>query len=279
MARTIILGGTGFFGSLIAERIPDAIVVSRSRGVDANNPAQLRANMQRGDVVIDAAGPYQTRTSALLDAAIEIGFDVIDLSDSPEYSSKFLAREAEIRKAGIRTFTACSALSAVSAIALETVTNPKRLSVYLLPASRYTANRGTIASVAMSIIGKPRTLHFPEPLGKRSGVTVKSVDSVMLPHVQSEFIVDSGIPGMNPLFPIAARFASLALPFARRFGRTKGVLAYEVTGAQTHHVMFLGKKSYLLAIVPAVLAARSTVNRDELLAAIRKEGDIDVIGL
>lgn len=293
MARVVILGGTGFFGSLIAERLPEAISMSRSSGVDANNPQQLRASLRRGDIVIDAAGPFQTRSSALLDAALEIGFDVIDISDSPDYSSRFYARADAIRNAGVRVRTACSALSTVSAIALRGAGQPKKLTTFLIPASRYTANPATMNAALMSLLGEKRTVQFPPPVGKRTGVTVKSVDRVTLPEVPvTEFVVDSGIPGGNFMFGIAARsplLRRLSVPIARRLGKTEGVLAYEVTtAARTKYLIFLGRKSYLMAVLPAVLAARTArepglippsehVNADELFTRVRNEGGIDVV--
>ena len=48
-----------------------------------------------------------------------IGFDVIDISDSPEYTSMVYAHEAPIRAAGIRFLTGCSTHSSVSAAVLR----------------------------------------------------------------------------------------------------------------------------------------------------------------
>lgn len=291
MKRTIVLGGTGFFGGLVAERIPEAIVASRSRGLDANKAEDLRANLRRGDLVIDAAGPFQTRSAALIDAAIAIGFDLIDLSDSPEYSSMIYDREAAIGSAGIRVLTACSALSTVSAIVAASVDDPRRLSVYLQPASRYTANRGTTSSVLAAFIGEKRSFAFPPPVGKRHGVTVKSVDSATLPRVirslrDIEFVVDTGVPGANSLFRFRRTLKllqPLTIAMSRVIGKRNGILAYEVEGVRdTKHHLFLGPKSYLLAVLPAVIAARGEdrglipptrhVDREELFAAARSEG-------
>lgn len=270
MKRVVVLGGTGFFGSAIVEKLRgfDPVVASRSRGavrIDAENPSGLHP----GDLVIDAAGPFQKRTSRLIDAAIATGFDVIDVSDSPQYTSMIYKREAEIGRAGIRVLTACSALSTVSAAVLTSsgVERPLRLSAYLVPASRYTANPATMASVLAGLIGERRSFVFPPPLGRRSGVTVRSVDSVTLAVPKAEFVVDAG---MNTLFQAVARsprmrrlierFESIALPIARSVGRREGVLAYEIESERRiQHQMFIGVKSYMLAVLPAVLAARAIV--------------------
>jgi len=61
--RVVVLGGAGFFGRLIVERLGAAglnpIVASRSHGelrIDANDGEALRANLKTRDIVVDAAG-------------------------------------------------------------------------------------------------------------------------------------------------------------------------------------------------------------------------------
>jgi hypothetical protein len=313
MKRVVIIGGSGFFGRLIAERLNAAglkpIIASRTRGdvqIDANNPEDLRKNLKTRDLVIDAAGPFQKRSPALIDAARTIGFDVIDLSDSPEYTSMIYEREAPIRAAGIRVLTACSSLSAVSAAVLKStsVDQPKRLSAYLVPASRYTANPATLASVLTSTQGKLRSFQFPKPLGVRAGVTMMSVDAVTLPRIfptlrSAEFVVDLRIPGMNlvllaaPRWPAVSRLIerhqSTVIGLSQRIGRTTGVLAYELASAIGYkYRIFTGQKSYMLAVLPAILAAQAIaegrfasrgvvpptehVDPTQLFDAVRKEG-------
>jgi hypothetical protein len=285
MKRVVILGASGFFGRLIAERLRAAgvqpVLASRSRSevrIDANDREQIRTNLKARDLVIDAAGPFQTRTTALIEAARTIGFDIIDLSDSPEYTSKIYELEAPIRSAGIRVLTACSALSTVSAAVLKSIgmTEPRRVSAYLVPASRYTANPATTQSMLTSLIGKARTIRFPRPLGTRSGVTVKSVDAVTLPRVfrsirTTELIVDTHVPGANALLKLSALWPGLrrmleqnqptAIQIARRIGPKVGVLAYEISAPlMQKYVIFTGEKSYLLAVLPAVQAAIAIAN-------------------
>ena len=149
MKRVVILGGSGFFGSLIAERLTtlgmQPIVASRSRGevrIDADNPEDLRSHLKQRDLVIDAAGPFQKRNSALIETARTMGVDVIDISDSVDYTSMVYKYEAPIGAAGIRVLTACSSLSTISAAVLKSVSvdEPRRLSAYLVPAIRHTAS-------------------------------------------------------------------------------------------------------------------------------------------
>src|SRR6476646_1997879 len=126
MKRVVVIGGSGFFGRLIVERLTAAglqpIAASRSWGelrIDANDPESLRASLKQRDLVIDAAGPFQKRTPALIQVARTIGFDVIDLSDSPEYTAMIYEQQAPILASGIRVLTACSSLSTVSALMLK----------------------------------------------------------------------------------------------------------------------------------------------------------------
>jgi hypothetical protein len=284
MKRVVILGGSGFFGSLIAERLTAAglqpIIASRTRGelrIDADNPEDLRICLRARDLVIDAAGPFQKRSPALINSARTIGFDVIDLSDSPEYTAMIYQHEAPIQAAGIRVLTACSALSTVSAAVLKSysVEEPRRLSAYLVPASRYTANPGTLTSVLSAVQGSLRKFDFPRPLGHRTGILVRSVDAVTLPRVfptlkSAEFAVDLRIPGMNIVLMAAARwpgvaplvdlFQSTTLGIARRFGTRSGVLAYELASAVGFkYRIFIGEKSYMLAVLPAIQAAQAIV--------------------
>ena len=272
MKRVVVLGGSGFFGGLIVERLRAAglepLAASRSSGelrIDANNPDDVRMNLKQRDLVIDAAGPFQKRNSALIEAARSIGFDIIDLSDSADYTAMIYQHEPPIRAAGIRVLTACSALSSVSAVALKLsgIERPVKISVYLQPASRFTASAGTVGSFLNSIEGRIRGFRFPQPIGERSGMTVKSVDAVTLPPVfqnlKTEFVVDaefSELLRFKFVRGLLERFQSKALKLAHRIGETRGVLGFEVTATLRHkQLIFAGEKSYLLAVLPAVFAA------------------------
>lgn len=297
MKRVIVLGSTGFFGGILLERLRAAglqpIGASRSSPemrIDANNPDEIRANLKPRDLVIDAAGPFQTRTPALIDAALRIGFDIIDLSDSPEYTQRIYDRAVPIGAAGIRVLPACSTLSTLTAIVVQSspIEKPGRVAVYLKPESRLTANRGAIESFLRSI-----------EAGERGGLRVKSVDAVTLPRIfpslkRIEFIVDAGIAG-NVVLQFGwfrekiARHIDRAAKIARKIGNTRGRVRFEVASLlHSRSLTFAGQKSYMLAILPAVLAAAAIVNgrfphrgivphtqhvtRDELFEAIRAEG-------
>ena len=94
----------------IAARRPGVDLV-----IDAEDPASIRAALRERDVVIDAAGPFQRRSTVLVESCMTLGCDVIDVSDSLDYARRLRALERRIESAGIRVLTSCSSVSAVSA--------------------------------------------------------------------------------------------------------------------------------------------------------------------
>src|SRR5581483_3539107 len=236
MKRVVVLGSTGFFGGVILERLRAAglqpIGASRSSAemrVDANNADEIRANFKPRDLIVDAAGPFQTRTSALIEVAMRTGFDIIDISDSAEYTQMIYERAAPIGAAGIRVLTACSGLSTLTALVVQSspIEKPGRLTVSLRPESRVTANRGSIESFLRSIES-----------AERGGLRVRSVDAVTLPRIfpslkRIDFIVDAGFAGnlvlqFDWIRQKIAKHADRAAKLARRFGNARGRLRIEV---------------------------------------------------
>jgi len=313
MKRVVVLGGSGFFGQWIVRRLIAAklqpIVASRTRGelrIDANNPDDLRKNLKARDLVIDCAGPFQKRNSALIETARTMGVDIIDISDSAEYTEMVYKYEAPIGAAGIRVLTACSSLSTISAAVLKSVSvdEPRRLSAYLVPAIRHTASSSTVQSMMESLQGSFRRYRFPAPIGTRVGVTVKTVDAVTLPRIfptlaTTELTVDLRFPGMNLALAAAARwkfarrmmdkYQNKVISLAHAVGTTHGVLAYEMASkVGFKYRIFVGDRSFMLAVLPAVQAAVSIaegrftkrglvpptdhVEPYQLFEAIRQEG-------
>jgi len=198
--------------------------------------------------------------------------------------------------------TACSALSTITALAVKSsgIDEPQWVRTYLMPVSRVTANPATIDSFLAAIEGTPRTFRFPEPLGNRTGLRTRSVDAVTIPLAfptvrVAELFVDTGMTSANfalrvPfLRRLVDKYRSTALEVARRAGQSTGILGYEIASTLRHkNVIFSGAKSYMLAVLPAILAATaiantrfaprgliapaSHVDENELRAAIAAEG-------
>lgn len=271
-----MIGADGFFGRHMVRTLATlgvrAVAASRRDGVDAEDRASLRAHLRRGDVVVDAAGPFQTRTTALLEAALETGADLLDLSDSAAYARLIAAERERIDASGIAVLTGCSALSAVVATLVRAggIADPERVDVWLAPASRETARVAT-ARAFIASVAPGRTLRCD--FAPVSGYPVDSALRVQLPVVwpsieRAAFWVDPHTPGLGPLIALAARSRTirkalwLAAPagvrIARLLGARSGIVALRITGhgREERWVLRSPRGSYRLAIAPAVLAAR-----------------------
>ena len=302
MTRIIVVGARGFFGraavDLLRREGERPLVASRRPGadliVDAEQRDSLRASLRSGDVVVDAAGPFQRRSTALIEECAAIGCDVIDLSDSLDYARQVHALAPRIDSAGVRVLTSCSSVSAVSAalVCLTGVEQPVRVSVFLAPATRNTST-GATAQALFSILARPirlrrsgalverpafseeRRLDFPPPVGLVRGRLGESPDSLFLPEVwptlrDVDFWIDLRRRPLNALVAAAAGSRSLrrllgALqPVGRRMtkvvGARSGGFAVEVEGASGARAaagFVHASHSYVVAVAPAVLAAKA----------------------
>ena len=298
----MLLGGSGVFGSAIAEAL-------RQRGFDPQTPSHIQLDIENShallsslrarDVVIDAAGPFHQRTTALLEVATEVGFDVIDLSDNLGYALAVHAMDERFKAAGIRVFTSCSAVSTVTAATVVNsgVRAPARVSVCLLPASRDTSSSGTAASLLHSLShpirtlrdgrlaataawSRSRTFRVPARGGEVRGYLVESADAATLPRIwpglrDVDFWVDTQAFGMNRLIAgavrlpaggeVLERLAPVGLRLARLTGSRAGGYVVEVEGSDGRVVttaLAAQHHSYLAAVVPATLAASSLAAGD-----------------
>lgn len=306
--RIVVLGGTGLFGGaavelLRAEGLAPLVAARRAARegrsppdlrLDADDKAALRAALLPGDIVLDAAGPFQERNAALVETALDIGCDVIDLSDGLAHFLKIDALRLPIEQKGIRVLTGCSSVTTLLAVLVRAsrAKDPARVSVYLSPASQVTATAGTGGALRHSL-GQPirilrggkltpargwresRPFSMPQPIGRARGYLMESVHAATLPRIfptlrDADFWVDSRVPGLNTVFRLLARAPALAEPVCRAMRRSTwvartlgsvagGMLAEieEASGAVTQARVFALRRSYLAAVAPAVLAVRA----------------------
>jgi hypothetical protein len=315
--RVIVVGGMGFFGSaavgLLRARGLDPAIAARvtapggaagdkapggaSAGevlrLDAEDRASVRSVLRPGDVVIDAAGPFQKRSAALVEGAAEAGCDVVDISDSIDHLLAVEALRPRIESAGIRVLTSCSSITTLAAVLVREsgVADPRRISVCLAPASRATARTGTSGSLAHSV-GRPvrafrggrlvtavgwsesRPFVMPPPIGRCRGYLMEGALAVTLPRLwpglrETGFWVDTRVRGLNPMLALAARWSPLrgaidrlrrrgGAAVARLLGSTAGGMLVEIEGANgsvTEARVHARRRSYLAAVAPAVVAA------------------------
>lgn len=304
----MVIGGTGLFGRAAVELLRaqgmDVLVAARGRGrdggsppdllVDAEDPAALQRALAEGDIVLDAAGPFQERSAALIETALDVGCDVIDLSDSLEHFLKIETLRPRIEAKGIRVLTSCSSVTTllVALVRASGVTAPARVSVYLSPASRVTATAGTSGALRHSL-GRPirilrggrlvtargwrdsRVFLMPPPIGRARGYLIEGVHAATLPRIfptlrDADFWVDSRVPGLNRVFSLLARVPAVAarwpragrwsMLLPRALGSRAGGMLVEIedrSGVVTQARVFAPRRSYLAAVAPAVLAIRA----------------------
>lgn len=309
MNRIVVLGGTGVFGRMaVAElkRLGVTPVVAARRPpaelqLDAENPSSVRGALRPGDVVVDTAGPYQRRTTCLAEAAIEMGFHVVDIADAIGYVDR--VRALNVGESQAKLLTSCSTGAAVTgaAIAWSGITDPVRLTALVIPSTRHTAAGGTAASL-MASLGRPITClidgkrverrgfseprDFPSPLGTRKGWRYESADASMLPLSHPslrtvEWFVDPNVPGLGTMLDLVSRSSGLsriseqvtphALPLIRMGGRDDGGVVCEVedgSGRVARVSVTEKQTAYRLAVVPPSMAARAVA-----------EGEVDGTGV
>ena len=275
MRRVIVLGARGFFGAravglLRAAAVP-AVGLTRA-DADAEDRASLRSALHPNDVILDAAGPFQTRSTALLDVALELGADVVDLSDSLAYARSMRAREDEIAARGIAVLTGCSAISAVAAtlVRASAVGLVRRVDAWLAPASRDTATVATARAFLASVSASAwNACDFAQVRGMRvdSGLSVQ-LRAIWPALAEAAFWVDPHTRGAAALVGLAARSSLVrramdaAVPFgvrlARLAGTHDGVFAVRIEGSAgvARWIIRAPRGSYLLALGPATIAVR-----------------------
>jgi short subunit dehydrogenase-like uncharacterized protein len=303
--RIVVVGGYGFFGRALCDQLRRRalrpIVGARRANaelvVDVENEQSIHQSLRTGDVVIDVVGPFQKRTTMLVECSMKIGFDLIDLSDSLAYAEHVYQLKPKLDGVGNRVLTACSVVSAVSAAAvrLSGVESPTRVTGILVPATRHTAVDATAASLFNSVgraiqvyDGKSlvqrtgwqtrRSFHLPKPIGTRTGFLFECADSITLPAIwpdleTAQYFVDTNVHGLNALFTVAARSPLVrrlldrlrgpGLKLSRLLGRSVSGVGYTIEdgdGRQVEVTFTAREHGYLTAVAPAVLAAECLCN-------------------
>jgi hypothetical protein len=275
LRRVLVLGAGGFFGRhairiLRADSVA-AVAVTRA-DADVEDPASLRSLIHANDVILDTVGPFQARSQALLDVALEREADLVDLSDSAEYARAIGERKDDIAARSSTVMTGCSAISAVVATLARAsaVGEPVRVDAWLAPASRETANVATARSLLASLRSADLCACDFAPV---RGMRVESALSIQLPAIwpslaEAAFWVDPHTRGAIPLLALASGSAiarrafnalvPIGVRIARLAGTREGIFAVRVEGTAgvARWVLRAPRGSYLLALGPATIAVR-----------------------
>ncbi len=303
--RRILIVGAGFFGRVIERRLADegiaSVVASRNTDVrlDVEDRRSIARVLRPDDVIIDTAGPFQTRSTWLLEGAIERVCDVVDLSDSLGYAERVLALADRAAAADVRVLTSCSAIAAVAAAAIGSRGGdaPESCDLFLAPASSETSNPATVRAFLGSVGAPIRTFRDgrlsrargwsesrPFPGDHRRGNLVESAAAVLLPVRwpslrRVEFWVDPNAPLASSALALAARvgmsralsaLAPIVAPVGRAFGRRDGVFAVAIRagGREASVALSAPRGSYVIAAEPAVMAAAALARGERMRPGI-----------
>jgi hypothetical protein len=182
--RIRVLGGYGFFGGRIAERLAregmfEVLVAGRSLAkaeafcrarpdlgltpARADRDGDFTETLRDLDpwLVIDAAGPFQTHGYAAPCACIETGRHYIDIADARAFVTGFRALDTEAKAAGVTLVSGASSVPALSgAVVADLARGLDRLTLVeaaITAGARAAVGRSVIQAI-LSYVGRPVVL-------------------------------------------------------------------------------------------------------------------------
>lgn len=181
MSVILILGGYGGFGARLSRRLAARghriLVAGRHRDkavafcdavpnchpVVADRDGDLAAVLaeHRPDLLIDAAGPFQTSGYHVIEACIAAGVDYLDLADGRAFVAGIGTLDAPARQAGIVAISGASSVPALSGAVVRdlAVGMEQIMSVEMaISASNRAAAGASVATAILSYAGKPLAL-------------------------------------------------------------------------------------------------------------------------
>ncbi len=244
---------------------PKTVVFDRDRAT----PASLRE--LRADIVIDAAGPFRSGRTRLIEAAIEAGCHYLDLADGRAFVAEVGRFDKAARDRGVAVLAGASTTPALSHAVLDRMTGGwhriDAIRVAISPGNR--APRGlSVVRAILSYVGRPVRLFrgggwttapgwglthkiaYPG-LGRRTASLCETPDLDLLveryrPRESAEFFAGLELPVLHyglvlASIPVRARLIRSLEPFARPlrflatllepFGGDRGGMVVEVRGA------------------------------------------------
>lgn len=180
--RVLLIGATGVFGTRIARRLAgDPRIALTLAGRHAAALDQLRASLGDGStacavldvhdadlarqlfacrpqLVIHAAGPFQSQDYRVAEACIEAGSDYVDLADGREFVCGISALDARAREAGRLILSGASSVPSLSGAAVDALL-PRFAQLEVIqsaisPGNRSPRGDATVASI-LGYCGRP----------------------------------------------------------------------------------------------------------------------------
>ena len=176
--RVLIVGASGVFGSRLAE------LAARERGIALTLAARDAGRLEkvaRGltvpvnlaridrdsvkavdlvgyDLVVDAAGPFQSSHCKLIEAAIGARVAYVDLADGRDFVREFTRFDAGAREAGVSLVTGASSIPALSHAVLDRIVEGWRavdsIRIGIYPGNRAPRGRSVVEAI-LSYVGRP----------------------------------------------------------------------------------------------------------------------------
>ncbi len=224
--RILILGGYGLFGGRIVAalandpaltlivagrnverasqfvnglREPAALIEAASLDTTADTFTQQLAEL-RPDLVIDTAGPFQSRDYRVAEAALAIGAHYIDLADSRAYVSGIGALDAAARSANRRVVSGASSVPGLNAAVVASLhsrfSKLESVETSISPGNR-TARGWTTMLAILGYVGKPYpVLHE----GRRDDVHGwQSLRRIRIANVGTRWVANCEVPDLDVL--------------------------------------------------------------------------------
>jgi hypothetical protein len=245
--RVLVVGGSGYFGSLLVEELllrtkaeiavggrhfdgPPGPRLTR-RFVDLREPASVEAGLEGITVAVCAAGPFQDLPTTLLKHCLERGIPYVDLADDRDFvrRARGVVEAKGPRAAAAPGWSAVPALSALLArLAADELETVETIRIQIAPGNRAPRGRATVASLLHSagrpftvwdgggwrtVTGwsEPETFSFGPPIGPRAGYLVDVPDHELLPPLfggaRVEFRAGSELPLLNGAMSFLAGLA------------------------------------------------------------------------
>ncbi len=309
MNRIIILGGLGGFGQetlkALSEEGIQALTASRSAQsdlqVDVEDANSLDSTLRQDDILIDTVGPFQNRSTTLLNWVIEHRASLIDINDSLTYAQQVYNYRSSIDASGALVLNSFSTVSAISSliIQLSGIERPHSFASFLAPASKHTARTGTARSLIRSLghevwcrqkgqLRKKRgwadskRFRMPPPLNLLHAYRFESADAFLLPLSWPELqdidmFIDSNTLGLNsilclgkqfpPLRFLLYKFAGLGTKLARLVGSQASGIGYRIeshSGEIQEWASVSTQGGQRIAVAPVVVALKKILTQDNL---------------
>ncbi|MBS0482773.1 MAG: SDR family NAD(P)-dependent oxidoreductase [Proteobacteria bacterium] len=176
--RVLVIGGYGGFGARLARRLAEDGWFVLVGGRNADKARAMAATLPRGeglaidrtaigamaltglklDLVIDAAGPFQTSGMGVITACIVARIPYLDLADAREFVGRVNAFDADAKAAGIAVISGASSVPALSGAVLRDLMAglDTASSVDLAISASDRATAGTsVSSAILSYAGQP----------------------------------------------------------------------------------------------------------------------------